>query len=526
MEPKSIDRRILIMSDLHLGAGTNPNTGQLTPVDEFGQTQTNQWVRLLTNEWARAAGPRAIELAKELKQLNVGSPVPLAALPSLVQDKKYEITLCLNGDIFDVLQTCEPHDNREFPDGLKEDGTLANTPANVIVQLNVVRDGHPEFFRGLASHLLLGHRVDLLPGNHDRHLQNDHVWQGSVDVDGKLYHGVVGLIRKELYDLGASEEQVRDALSRLNRKPFGIYGDVWVEHGDSSDPFNRSRRPYSEMISPTPLHHEMSMALADYGVRRGFNDFEPLDPSLDNYNLDSWDFWSRALAHPFKTFKLIAAFVSALSEEGYEQSPEAETQARVADIQAMVAHVPELEAKLMAMQSETKHSYGDLSDAYARKTFASKPKRALKDALEDLERASARPFTASFPKGSGVLSRVWDALTGALDGRSPDESTKDRFRVLHKQFGINTLIQGHTHKAKDEDERMGRGQKVRYINTHTWIQRLGDWGEAKAVWGEDSRGVAVVELSKGGDGKVHSTSELYRIADASGQLVTGDIRNV
>ena len=153
-------------------------------------------------------------------------------------------------------------------------------------------------------------------------------------------------------------------------------------------------------------------------------------------------------------------------------------------------------------------------------------KRGLMRALEDLERASAKPFTASFQKGSGVWSRLWNAFWGALEGRNPEQSRRERFGVLHKQFGINTLIQGHTHRARDEDDQIGDRGAVRYINTHTWIQRLGDWGAAKSIWGENSRGVAVVELSRDPDGRMQSASSLCRVADASGELLAGDIRNV
>lgn len=527
MAPKPLDgsgvvqRRVVIINDLHIGAGRDPDTNKYHPGDDFTNDQSRQLIAYLVHEWkaattgnATALHPTRAQVASVLDGLkwDSGEPVDPCRLAAVCQAQKtYGLTLSINGDFVDFLQTTASRAAFPYPDGYERDGvTPKNTPANSIVQLNMIRAGHPEMFRALAVHLRLGHDLELLMGNHDRHFWNDHVWSGEVTSGGRTFGGFTRVIAEELRAIGASDKEISACLGRLTRKAFSAYGDKWIEHGDMGDRFNRVRRPYGELFAPSGLHQEMSMALGDYGVRGGFNSIEVIDPTLDALG-NSKNAALHAIRHPIHAAKLFMSFVRGYAKDGYDVSKEADLEQRISDVRALVERFPYLTESLNAMRPEGEKL----------------TKEQVADGMAELERKSSTPLFSNFAKGSGLASRLFTMvagmITGTVDRRKKNDVYLDRLEVLNEKLGVNEMVHGHTHTAQD-DQFITKDEKfVRYVNTHTWMTKVGGWGRPSVTWGENGRGVGVIEVGVDRNGKPWSDLALRKVIDERGSLVEGDL---
>lgn len=514
-----LEQRVLVMNDMHIGPGFDPVIEKYSANDDFTAKQERQFAMTLAREWV-AAGvgnenlthptkAKVAELFKGMKWAS-GKPIDTSKLADLAGEGKYQLTLCINGDFVDFLQTTEARPHMPFPDGVNSDGAPLNTPANGIVILNTIREGHPEVFRALAVHLLLGHSIDFVPGNHDRHMYNPHVWGGEIEVAGKTLGGFTKILEEELLGLGATPAEAEDALGRLDRKPFAVYADKFVDHGDMADKFNRIQRPYGELFDPTPMHEEMQMALGDYGVRGGFNQFEPLDPSLDAID-DTKLFFKHAIRHPIKMLGLVRGFLKAAEKEGYTKSAKADEAQRIADMTALVDTHPYIMEQLNSLRPEGEKLSKD----------------EVKAGLTEIEKESAQPLFSNFSRGSNLLMRVlklgWKLIAGKADFRDKHEVNLDRGLAAQRNFGVNGIVEGHTHVAKFDTFLTDDHKGFQQMNTHTWMSKEGSWGRPDVTWGEDGRGVGVIEKGTTKTGEKWAEMRLEKVVNEDGGLVRGDL---
>lgn len=511
--------RIIMISDVHIGAGRDPETGAIHPADDFTAEQSRQFTAYLTNEWqaARLGNSAAVHPTKrqELEALNKltwadGSTIDVNKVAPLKQANPYRLTLTLAGDFLDFLQTTVERAGMPYPDGILPNGAPKNTPANSLVKLNVMRQGHPEVFRTLATHLRLGHRIDVTPGNHDLPLANPHVWQGEIEVNGKKLGGFTRILAQELAAMGASPEEIKQCMQRVSLKPVAFYGDAMVSHGMESDVHNRTQRPHKEFVDPTPLHGEFSLSYGDVGVQNGFNHIEQHDPRLDSLP-DNAAVVKRTLNRPSSLLKLAQAFLSGFKAEGYRDSPQADAAQRRKDIAALVDKYPSIAETLNALRPPEERLTPE----------------EIKKGLMAIEDVSATPLFSNFKKGAGFFTRLGTAvkqfLSGKTDKRDQEAVTVDRLHAAHKSLGINKLVQGHTHQARDQTYLTDEEKTLRYVNTHTWMTQTGEWGRPELTWKGDGRGVGVIEIGVDQHGNPWSTLSLHKVADESGDLVEGDI---
>ena len=504
--------RIISVSDLHLAAGRHPVTQRLDVIDDFKAPHTQQFVRLLAREWLKASPSAKLSAGREdlveafgALPWKAGPPWSPRDFAALAAGSDHNLTLNLNGDIFEFLQTTVERPGYRFVDGF-EGPAPRNTPANAIVKLNIMHRGHPEFFQALAVHLMLGHRIHLLPGNHDRELWNPHVWDGQVEVDGRTHRGFLGILRGVLTELGCDEQQASDALGRLERLPMAVYGDVCVDHGHREDPYNSTRRPYKEVFDPTPLHDEMPLALGDYGVRDGFNTLERKRPYLGDAIGSKTAFVKEALGAPREAFGMLGAFLKSALREGHDESPAADAEVRQLDARRLVERFPALLDQLNAFRDDDDQLTAD----------------EVADGLEKVEAATAQPFFSAFKAGASFFQRLPGIIKKQLSHRS-QVAYEQRIQALHGNLGINQVVHGHTHVPEDQSYLTPAGRRVRYVNTHTWVDQTGRWNRASRTWGNSSRGVGVIELGVNADGKPWSELSLMRVVDQSATLVPGTL---
>ncbi len=511
-------RRQLSVSDLHPSAGTNPETGRFDSLDDFPPYQQRQMNTWLSREWVSAVASSALARVPTADKTNALLTAPysrfnLDGLRALRDaPKAIQVPLVLLGDVIDLLQTNRVSPGFTFPDGMVDHGRAPkNTPANAMVQLNIVHAGHRDYFRAFAMHLFLGHSIDFVPGNHDRALSNAHVWSGEIEVEGRKIYGFTKLLELELREIGATEAEIADSLSRLKLFPFILDADKLFEHGDTNDQYNKVRRPYKELIEPTPLHEEMELAYGDHGVRDGFNDIERARPTLDAIDRGPL-FFLKALGVPKALLQLAVSFLSGATRDGYDVSPTEDHSLREQDIEHLIRAYPHV---LTRANERIPESRGPMTEA------------KLVYGLQQMERVSARPFFSNFKRGAGFVKRLLSVLTrgflGDVDLRGGEKARLDRIEAAHRFLGVNDYIDGHTHVAQNEYYLTQNEQAVRHLNGHTWTSKKGNWQPDGNYWGEQSRGVIAMMSGVTAAGIPFADLDLFRVVDESAVMVMGEL---
>jgi UDP-2,3-diacylglucosamine pyrophosphatase LpxH len=192
---------IVVVSDLHLGRGKNPETGRYYRLEAFFYDDDfDSFCAWLVREAA---------------------------------DRKTGIKLVLNGDTFDLLRI-EPDEEPDTDATLRERryGHVL-TPAVATKLMNEVLAGHPAFVRGIARVLAAGHRVVILPGNHDLEVQWEPV---QAEIREAVGASLTGL---------DSEADAGRAQELLTFEPWFHHepGRIWIEHGNQYDSDNSFRYP-------------------------------------------------------------------------------------------------------------------------------------------------------------------------------------------------------------------------------------------------------------------------------------------
>ncbi|MBK8014597.1 MAG: hypothetical protein IPK13_25010 [Deltaproteobacteria bacterium] len=505
-------RRIVSINDVHVSAGRNPTTHRIDPLDQFLPEQEQQFLRFMMREWLKAAGATASEEA-----IHRFGDLPWQELPKIESirsllrhrpEASHQLTLNLNGDILDFLQTTADSAGVRYPDGVLP-GLRAprNTPANAIVQLNVMRRGHPEFFLALALHLGLGHNIDFIPGNHDRALFNPLVWSGQLRIEGKELHGFAGIVQDDILRLGFSQADTQKALVRLRRLPLTMYGDAYFDHGDHSDADNRPRRPWKELYQPSAMHQEMQGALGDHGVQLGAQDLIAYRPTF----AERWNQPAGLLdvAHaPGLAARMAFGYLKATLRDGYQDSEADDLDRRIEDARALPGLIPDMVEGINAFRNSDKQLTVE----------------AIAEALASIEAASATPFFSKVPVNAGIGRRTLGIMTRSLLGRSPSHEEKwgQRVSEIHARLGANAIFQGHTHAAEDRTFVNEEGDAIRTLNAHTWTNQQGSFSQAAVrTWSGSSRGVGVVEVGRTAEGNFWTHHELMRVCDLTGRLNAG-----
>ncbi len=169
---------IVVVSDLHLGRGYNPETGRYHRLEAF----------FYDDDFRRFCDYLVQEAATR------GRP----------------LMLVINGDAFDLMRI----------EGVPSSGL---TPELATEAIRDVLAGHHGFVAGITQLLRLGHKVVFLPGNHDRALQLPPVQAAVREVFAE--------------SLDADPEDRLQFRPWFYWEP----GRIWLEHGNQYDPENAFR---------------------------------------------------------------------------------------------------------------------------------------------------------------------------------------------------------------------------------------------------------------------------------------------
>ena len=487
---------LLIASDTHPGPGRDALTGKMNRAEDFLSKQEADMRAMLKSEHLESTGY-------------------MGPAGTWMKGDGQVRTLVLNGDVFEFMQTTTAATGSEFK-GPKDAYGPLNTPRTIVEKLKSIYAGHPDLFEAYAQHLVNGHRIVLINGNHDKQLLDPNVRRTLkailfTEVSKLLAHqpgSQVATIRKEAM-------KILDGQYEFHPN-FFLHGDVYARHwNDHTDWQNSFSGLYGNHFldraqAKAGRDKPMEAALGDYFVKSVFNQIEKDIPWGDNTAKRKAIFfgmlakaWKDKNVRPFLNIPRAIAY--ALTREGHGTPAELEA-LKAADRAGIVRDVNE--RGLVDQFNELRQGQEPLTEAQ------------VVDKLLRFEEMKATPFLSLFKKGDGVAKRLatlvrkWSQIRKIASDKGYERRA---LAFLGEELGIKTVAVGHDHVFRDERYvygAEGRERLIRILDDATWTNSADeDVAKAKA----EKRGVIKIRFDERG-----SHSELRNWDSARG-LIPPDI---
>ena len=347
--------------------------------------------------------------------------------------------LIINGDFFDFLQIAP---------------LRAGPIQDAADKLVRARKGHQHLFTELAAFVRDGHRLVVIPGNHDIELS-----EGAIQ----------SALRQELFTNDAAsqariifpDEQLPEHFSGRSRGSF-VYRlpGVYIEHGNQFDPFNRF--DYSRFYVDEELT-QVRLPSGSHFVYRVFNEAESRFGYLDKLRPRRAAF----LLFCLLDIRLALNRIGALLGLGAE----------------MVSSELQLLYELSKTQTEVgTGARGSSSTAEQELAWLGQYAEAL--SILQHEQASMLPGDADLgargrlsplfaQAATQILHAVLDLLTSRADRSDQRDDYAQAAEALLQSENADIVLFGHTHGLRE----IAYGSK-RYFNTGTWVG-LVDWDLAE-----------------------------------------------
>ena len=450
---------LLIVSDLHLSRGWNPETGRTSRLEDF--LRDDAFARFLRYHEAIKAQPR------------------FGGRPWL---------LILNGDIFDFLQVVSlPREGLELQTikGVEHWSELSanerayglgTTAMESAWKLKQIAQGHQTFFAALGWFVAQGNRVAVVRGNHDIELHWEEV-QDRFTLEAKRAH-----TRQWLREGGAPPAAMETCHKKIHFYPWFYHepGRIYVEHGCQYDAANHFHSVLNPVLADDPEHIELPWG--SFFVRYLFNNIEDLHHFADNVKP-----LTRYLSWAFRKDPLKALEV--LVRRGWVFLKAFWQMRRKATASAL--HPPDREGTTRGERVPLPPETADQIQALARRHVASSPQAWMGSVLEGLISllslliigtflglAIATFFVQSGPRWLAGLSAAAAILAALLRqglresfafGLEGDRLTSVAFeleRILAEKptQGVPVITMGHNHRPAIE-----RLDKAWYVNTGAWV---------------------------------------------------------
>jgi UDP-2,3-diacylglucosamine pyrophosphatase LpxH len=253
------EHNLLIVSDLHLSEGLDPESGKTSRLEDF----------LFGDAFARF-----LRYHEEVK----GQP-RFGGRPWL---------LIVNGDLFDFLQVVSmPEEGRllwavKRIERRKElrinerDYGLGTTAEESAWKLRRIARGHQRFFAALGWFVAHGNHIAVVKGNHDIELHWDEVQACFVKEVKRAY------TRERLMLNGGPSMTLEECSARIHVYPWFYYepGRVYVEHGCQYEAANHFDDFLNPVLPDDPERIELPWG--SLFVRYLFNKLEDVHPFADN----------------------------------------------------------------------------------------------------------------------------------------------------------------------------------------------------------------------------------------------------
>ena len=537
MEDK--DFHLLIVSDLHLSEGCDPLTRKLSPKEDF----------FFDGEFWRFL--RCYRKPRDAKPWH----------------------LLINGDFMDFLQVTKLPDNLAGYryDRQRPDYGLGCGDRETVSKLEVVFEGHRDFFLALADFIVRGNRVTLIRGNHDV----EFFYPAVQEEFRRLLRTHYNNWRNKLPEL--QEMEAGDVVpnpANLDKPDAIAFCDwfyyeprqLWVEHGHQYDANNSFRYLLAPTLPDGPAKQALiELPLGSAFVRYLFNLIETVHPFADNIKPISrfvrWFLTKEPLVavsflcgHAGRHFLgRLWRLSQPVDADAHKQRQQEHEAGRLQLAQAAAippALLQQLDAQrcwpslmltggpwarlvhyplhwifiLLPWLLVALAVYGSMRLLF----FLLSPLLPFFHIFEFIpERLRLRLDIAAGVVVVGVLLwLVWNAEQARraasllLRRRSPDKARPRNSLVraaqeITAELPVRYVVMGHTHEADLQLISVRNGQACRYFNTATWTKVF---GEAERQRGEESE-LVFLEMLRDAQGVLTPYLRKWRDAIAPAPLV-------
>jgi UDP-2,3-diacylglucosamine pyrophosphatase LpxH len=380
---------LIVVSDLHLSEGRSQETKRYSQNEDFFFDES--FCRFLRY------------LDKEGK----------------THQKKWKLIIA--GDMIDFLQVTSLPEPGEVDFDISEREKrfgLGTEAVKTVWKLKRIMDGHWRFFQGLANFLNKGHRVIIIPGNHDIE---------------SAYEEVQSTFKNEIPKYLTDPPEARSLEGNLEFLPWFYYEPelIFVEHGHQYDPLNS----FDFFLCPFRTYNgktTIDLPSGSFFVRYFFNMIEKVDPFADNIKpMTRYICW--AMRHRFSNL----VFRGVLWNYG----------------------------KLF------------LEVLKKRKLLNEQEKEQLSQKQKDLLRLEAKRFALSEDKLNSIKS-LWnpssisnDSFFKVLSKFFSYEKVSPylgKAKKIREILGIRNIVFGHTHDPDLRGLPTDRDRIGEYVNSGTW----------------------------------------------------------
>lgn len=439
---------LLVVSDLHLGEGVDPECGKYARQEDF----------LFDDAFARFL--RYHERAKQQPRFG-GRPW----------------MLIFDGDLFDFPQVdAKPEEGESLMkvkgvahhkdlDKDEQDFGLGTTEKESDWKLERIAQGHPSFFAALGWFVAHGNYVAVVKGNHDLELHWPAVQQRFVAEVDRAYTQQRQMLGEGLPVTRAEIEE------RIRFYPWFYYEPdrVYIEHGGQYESSSHIPDYLNPVSCENPAY--LQALWGNLFVRYLFNQIEDVHPFADNVKPPvrylAWAFSK----DPLMTLKLIVTrsgvFLRAFRNV-----------TRAALGMAPVCKQPE-KSDLAPLPSEVMQEIVDLAHQQARDSRREWIGGMLLIALALAVVVCSIVAGVSFLGGNWVGGAIWagaalvffvargiaSPVVPSFDDLMP-RVAQDLEKILKPPHAVRYIVLGHDHAA--DIERMKGG--TWYVNTGTWVQ--------------------------------------------------------
>ena len=348
-----------------------------------------------------------------------------------------KLELVLAGDTMDFLKVATPPAGKQWPTERQDRDTAPNEKIAVLKAQRIVQE-HPRFFASLGKLLKEGHKVVILPGNHDQELN---------------FQGVQRVIRKAMLENapGARASQVK-----FNSWTH-VQGRAMVEHGQRYDSINNMSNqlhPFKTVNGDKRLRSPAGSYMVSHVVnpmKESIQGFDHMKPSFMSALKVGW--------HLPKALKRVSHLAGQMADHG---GPPEGADARVQSAE----HTRALNKTLTR----------DMSNTLAKNLKAlgkgSVGKSELRARIKEFDGLSPQPYMEQLDFKGGKLRRRLSLLKPSQLKRwtsylTLNNTLKDGQEFAFKEFGVDVHLSGHTHHPSVKSEDQGSRRTYR-VDTGTW----------------------------------------------------------
>jgi UDP-2,3-diacylglucosamine pyrophosphatase LpxH len=485
----------LVVSDLHLSQGYDPETGKTSRLEDF--FHDDAFGRFLRYHEGIKDQPR------------------FGGRPWL---------LILNGDLFDFLQivslpqdgtplrTTKGVDRRSELSANERVYGLGTTPAESAWKLKQIARGHQRFFAALGWFVAHENQVAIVRGNHDADLHWEEVQTCLVVETHEAY-------ARQRSQEGSGPPTTPDACrARIHFHPWFYHEAqrIYVEHGGQYDALNHFRDFLNPVLPDDPERIELPWG--SLFVRYLFNKVEDIHPFADNVKpltrYLGWAFRTDPIGATEVLFGRGWVFLRALWKAGRKAATTA-------------LHGPREDVPAQNDQGPLPSQVTEEIEALARwhvetswQTWLGTVLRGLISlltlliigafialAVVTLALNSSPQWMTAVYVGMAILAAflgraLQRTLFRMLEQRYLLEVAQELERILEPAGGVRYIVMGHNHRSAIE-----RLNEAWYVNTGTWVPVYEKEGPIKG-----REALTFFRLASGHDG----TPELLRWDDAGG----------